>query len=234
MSETTSAVTTTSAQAVSTINRNYTTAMLENIKTEFLAINDGLDLDFVRIGQMIKLNKKGNFVLARDENESFGDTMDIVIAQGEQRWSLWGKEKSPEDGMLIVAEKTKEEAEEKLSAWFMENQERTERYDLSDIQLRYMAFVVRVDTLQEAIANNETPEIYVLPIATTDSYEYGGYAMELYKGKYKSIGIKAKTAVSTVVTRIQSTEKKRGTNSWIGLTFTPVGLFNPADYGIQG
>ncbi len=226
-------VATTGNQAVATISKNYITAMLESIKTEFLAINDGLDLDFVRIGQMIKLNKKGNFVLMRDENVSFGDTMDIVIAQGEQRWSLWGKEGSPENGQLIVAERTKEEAEAKLSAWFMEDQERTERYDLTDIQLRYVAFVVRVDTLQEALANEETPEIYVLPIATTDSYEYGDYALELFKGKYKPIGIKAKTAVSAVVTRVQSTEKKRGTNSWIGLSFTPVGLFNPADYGIQ-
>jgi len=211
----------------------FVTQMLDAIKEEFLVVNAGLDLDFVRIAQMVKLNKVGKFVLARDEEGTvFGDTMDIVIAQGEQRWSLWGLQDSPEDGMLIVAEKTREEAEIKLSAWLMENQERTERYSVSDIQLRYMAIFVRVDTLAEAFANDETPEIYLLPIATTDTYEYGGYAMELFKGKYKAIGIPSKTAVSAAVTRITSKQKKRGTNSWVGIEFQPVVLFNPADYGI--
>jgi len=211
----------------------FVTQMLDSIKEEFLAVNAGLDMDFVRMAQMVKLNKLGKFVLARDEEgPDFGDTLDIVIAQGEQRWSLWGLEESPEAGQLIVAEKTQEEAAAKLGAWLMENPERTERYSVSDIQLRYMAVFVRVDTLAEAFKNEESPEIYMLPIATTDTYEYGGYAMELFKGKYKPIGIPSKTAVSAVVTRISSKEKKRGNNKWVGLIFQPVGIFNPADYGI--
>ncbi len=61
---------------------------------------------------------------------------------------LWGLEESPEAGQLIVAERTKEEAEIVLNQWLAENPQAQERYELDAIQLRYMASVVPVSTLR--------------------------------------------------------------------------------------
>jgi hypothetical protein len=229
------AVTTTQGGAVAkvAVPAAVITQIIEARKAGFLAVNAGLDMDYVRIGTYLKINKKGNIVEARDENVSYGDTLDLVVGMGEQRWSLWGGEGTPEDGELIVAEKTEKEGREALAEWLQANPEAAERYGMDDVKLRYIAFVVPVESLAESVKNEEPPKLYLFPWATVDTYEWGAYAMKLYDGKFKHLGVPAKSGANTVVTRVTTVEKEgKGNNKFIGVTFDAVGPFNPADYGI--
>jgi len=207
----------------------YITGLLQSIKDDFIAANDGLDMDFVYMGSWLVINKKGNFIEKDDETVGYGDSIDVVIGQGEKRWSLWGLEKSPEEGQLIVACKEKEDAEEQLAAWLEENPEAQSRYSINDLQLRYMAYVVPVSTLGPV----DFPKIYLMSFAPTVTITWGKYAMNVYQGKYKNAGIPARTGVNKIVTRLTTVEKEgKGNNSYLAIEFEAVGLFNPADYGI--
>jgi len=206
----------------------YITGLLESIKTDFIAANDGLDMDFVYMGTWLVISKKGTFQEKDDETVKYGDSIDIVVGQGEKRWSLWGLEKSPEEGQLIASAKERPEAEEALTAWLDLNPEAASRYSINDLSLRYMAFVVPVSTL----GSEDFPKIYLMSFSPTATIAFGKYAMKVYQGGYKAIGIPGRIGVNTVVTRIVTSEKKGKTNSWIGIDFSAVGEFNPADYGI--
>lgn len=207
----------------------YITGLLHTIKEDFIAANEGLDMDFVYMGTWLVINKKGNFVEKDDESVAYGDKIDVVVGQGEKRWSLWGLEKSPEEGQLIVACKEKEEAVEQLTAWLEEHPEAQDRYSINDLELRYMAFVVPVNTL----GADSFPKIYLMSFSPTATITYGKYAMKVYQGGYKAQGVTPRTGINKVVTRISTSEKQgKGNNSWIGIDFEAVGMFNPAEYGI--
>lgn len=219
---------TTKAVAVKKDGGAYITGLLEGIKTDFIAANDGLDMDFVYMGTWLVINKKGGFQEKDDETIKYGDSIDVVIGQGEKRWSLWGLEKSPEEGQLIASAKEKEDAEVALTEWLEANPEAQSRYSLNDLDLRYMAFVVPVSTL----VPDDFPKIYLMSFSPTATISFGKYAMKVYQGGYKNAGIPARIGVNKVVTRIVTSEKKGKTNSWIGIDFSAVGLFTPSDYGI--
>lgn len=206
----------------------YITQILDGVMSDFMAVNEGLDMDFVYMGSWLVTDKKGNFVEKDDETVKYGDHIDVVIGQGEKRWSLWGAQNSPEDGQLIVACKEKEEAEEMLKDWLEENPEANSRYSLSDLELRYMAFVVPV----ESIDPEGMPLIYLMSFAPTATIAFGKYAMKVFKGGFKQAGIKARTGVTSIVTRISTSEKKGKdpSISWLGIDFEAMGMFNPADY----
>lgn len=226
------AETKTAAPAVVQAGSNYITQILEETKNGFIEANGGLDLDFVRMGDWLTINKKGNFQEKDDETVSYGDSIDIVVGAGEQRWSLWGAEGSPEDGQLIVAEKTKEDAEAALSGWLNENPQAADRYAVDAISLRYMAYVVPVDSL----VPDDFPKIYLMSFSPSDTIAWGRFAFDVFKGKFKPLNIPGRTAVNKIVLRLVTEEKKSKTNasqSWIGLKFQPVGLFKPEDYGIN-
>lgn len=208
----------------------YITGLLNTIKEDFIAANEGLDMDFVYMGTWLVINKKGNFVEKDDDTISYGDKIDVVIGQGEKRWSLWGLEKSPEDGQLIVACKEKDEAVAQLEAWLDENPEARSRYTINDLELRYMAFVVPVSTL----GADDFPKIYLMSFSPTVTITYGKYAMSVYQGKYKAQGVVPRTGINKVVTRLSTSEKQgKSNNSWIGIDFDAVGMFEPAEYGIK-
>ncbi|MCY8609928.1 hypothetical protein MOD72_12145 [Bacillus haynesii] len=218
---------------VATVNTgsNYITAILDDIQTGFIEANQGLDMDFVHMGDWLTKDSKGNFVEKDDEEVSYGDTIDIVVGQGEKRYSLWGLEGSPEDGELIVAEKELADAQEKLVGWLAENPDAAERYSIDDIKLRYMAFVVPVDTLKP----DDFPKVYLMSFSPTDTIRWGQFAFSVYKGKYKKLNIPRGTGVNKIVTRLVTKEYKgaSGGQKYIGLEFHPVGLFKPEDYGIN-
>lgn len=219
------------APAVVQQGSNYISQILEETKQGFIEANQGLDLDFVRMGDWLTINKKGNFVEKDDETVQYGESIDIVVGFGEQRWSLWGHEGSPEDGQLIVAEKTRADAEAALGSWLTENPQAADRYEASQIGLRYMAYVVPVDSLTP----DDFPKIYLMAFSPTDTIAWGRFAFDVFKGKFKALNIPSKTAVNKIVVRLVTEEKKSRTNasqSWIGLKFQPVGLFKPEDYGI--
>ena len=212
---------------------SYITGLLQGLKEDFIAANDGLDMDFVYMGTWLVINKKGNFVEKDDESVSYGDKIDIVVGQGEKRWSLWGQKDSPEDGQLLVACKEKEEAIAELTAWLQENPDANDRYTVNDIELRYMAYVVPVDSLSA----DGFPKIYLMSFAPTATIAYGRYAMSVYQGKFKNQGIAPRVGINKVVTRLTTKEEKSKTDksiSWLALQFEAVGMFNPADYGIAG
>jgi hypothetical protein len=237
---------------------NYIAEIIQAKQAAFLEVNDGLDVDFVRMGQYLKINKKGNFVEARDENVSYGDTLDVVIAQGETRWVLWGHDDSPEKGQLIVSLPAKEEllpeeaagltkvqqskkaaqkaeatARATLDNWLATTAQTDptvlDRYSQDDLQLRYLAYVVPV----QLISANESPKIYLMNFAPGDTFGWGQYCMSIFDGKYKEIGVPAGTSAKQVVTRMTTEERRRDNNSWLGINFTCLGLFNPKDYGIE-
>lgn len=226
----TTEVATTQQNAVVAAPQNYITVLLENVKHQFLEANAGLGLDYVRMGEYLKINKKGNFVLRVNEEQSFGDTLDVVVGAGETRYMLWGKKDTPEDGQLICVEQTEEEAKEVLAAWLEQNPEAQERYALNDIQLRYLAYIVRVEDL----GPDSIPEVYLLPLSPTDTLGFGSYARLVYKGD-KNIGIPKGCGVNRVITRMTTEERKKegGTETFLGIKFSAVGMFKPEEFGIQ-
>ncbi|MEG1083954.1 MAG: hypothetical protein RSE04_05890 [Hydrogenoanaerobacterium sp.] len=222
------ATATTTAIAEKKTPTAYITGILNGIMDAFIAANDGLDMDFVYMGSWLVMDKKGNFIEKDDETVKYGDHIDVVVGQGEKRWSLWGAQNSPEDGQLIVACKEKSEAEAMLNDWLQANPEATSRYSVADLELRYMAFVVPVDTVN----GDDMPKIYLMSFSPTATISWGKYAMKVFQGGYKLVGIKAGTGVTTVVTRISTSEKKGKdpSISWLGIDFEAMGLFNPEDY----
>lgn len=222
------ATTGTTALAPAKQGAAYITNILKGIMDSFIAANDGLDMDFVYMGSWLVIDKKGNFVEKDDDAIKYGDHIDVVVGQGEKRWSLWGAQNSPEDGQLIVACKEKPDAEAMLTAWLQENPEAESRYSVADLELRYMAFVVPVDTVN----GEDMPKIYLMSFAPTATISWGKYAMKVFQGGFKAAGIKAGTGVTSVVTRITTSEKKGKdpSISWLGIDFEAMGLFNPEDY----
>lgn len=206
----------------------YITRLLEAIKEDFQQVNVGLDVDFVYMADWLLVNKKGQFYERDDEDVNYGDTIDVVIAAGEKRWTLWGQQDSPEDGLLIVAEREKEDAVAALGNWLQENPEATERYAKDDLELRYVAYIVPIESLKD-----EFPQVYLMNFPKSDTIGFGNYTMRVYKGKYKEMGVPARTGVNKVVTRITTVERENGNNSWIGRDFEAVGMFNPEEYGID-
>lgn len=215
---------------------NYITDLLQAMRDDFIAANDGLDLDFVNMGSWLVIDKKGRFVEKDGKDDprtcvSYGDSIDVVIGRGEKRWSLWGKEGSPEDGQLLVAEKEKKDADAALTAWLMENPQAQDRYSLDEIELRYLAFIVPVESIGKA----EFPKIFLMSFSPSSTLAFGKWAMDVYQGKYRNLGIPARTGVHKIVTRFKTNEKtsrRNASQSWIGLDFEAVGMFNPADYGV--
>lgn len=208
----------------------YITQLLNNTFEDFQKANDGLDLDFVYMGSWLVVDKKGAFVDKDDESVKYSDHIDVIIGKGEKRWSLWGLQNSPEDGQLIVACREKEDAVQQLEAWLQENPEAAERYSVEDLELRYMASVVPVDALTE---DDGIPKIYIMSFAPTATIAYGKYAMNVFRGAYKKMGIPARTGLTNVVTRLSTEEQKSRRDasvSWLAITFEAMGMFNPEDY----
>ena len=211
----------------------YATQLLETMKADFVEANAGLDLDFVYMGSWLVFNKKGIFHEKDNEDIAYGDHIDVLIGQGEKRWSLWGLQDSPEDGTLIVARKEREEAASDLTLWLEANPDAASRYSLEDLELRYMAYIIPTACLGTA---DEIPKIYIMSFAPTNTIAYGKYAQKVFGGGYKAAGIPLRTGINRVVTRI-TTEDKKGKDpkiSWIGLDFEAIGMFDPADYNMAG
>lgn len=211
---------------------NYITKMLDNIKEDFLAVNEDMDFDFVNIGTWLYIDKKGNFV-EKDANDSvietYGDQMDVVVGYGEKRWTLWGKKDTPEEGVLITAKREREEAEEELAAFLQEHPDAQTRYDAKSLDLRYIAYIVPVRT----IVPDGFPKIYLLGMPKTTTIQWGKYAQGIYLGKGAKALVPPRTGVNRVVTRMTTSEKGSGNETWIGIDFEAIGLFDPRDYGID-
>jgi hypothetical protein len=215
-------------------NQSYVAMILEEERRGFLEANEGMDFDYVRMGDWLKMDKKGNFVERDNEDVNYGDTMDVVVGYGEQRWTLWGHEGTPEDGQIIAMEQKEEEAHAALGNWLELNPEAAERYKHDDIKLRYMAYVVPVDGIKEASETDDMPPVYLMSFPQGDTIAWGKFAQAAYTGKYKTLGIPRKTGAASVIVRFSSeVRENKSKESYLGIKFSPVGLFVPADYGIN-
>ena len=207
---------------------SFISKLFAKIKEEFLEVNAGMDLDFVYLGSWLVVNGKGQFVDSDDESINYGDEIEVVVAQGNQKFMVWGKEKTPEANTVLVAEDTKEKAVEMLNS-LLEARPELEGYDEDSIQSKYLAYIIPVESLKE-----EVPKVYLLSMPSTAKIKYGKYAFDrLFKGGYKAIGIPAKTAVSKVITKIVTKEQKNNDNQkYTTFEFDAVGMFKPEDFGI--
>lgn len=222
------AVVTAQTGAVAEVKKSYVAMVLENTMREFMAVNDGMDFDFVRMGEWVKLNKKGEFILRSDETIKFGDTLDVVIAQGEQRWMLWGKKGTPEDGQLLVAAKTQEEALQQFQELTMANPAVLDNYDQSQIGLRYLAYIVPV----ESIKPDEVPEIFLFSFSPSDTWAVATYAKTLFTRGVPAASVPKKTGVNQVITRMTSEERKGKEEDYLGVKLEAVGMFKPEEFGV--
>jgi hypothetical protein len=229
-------------QAVATVNKQlpvtatgaaYITELLETLKRDFLAANAGMQLDFVNMGTWLHLNKKGNFEELDNTAVCFGDTLDVVIGYGEQRWSICGEKDTEDDGRMIVARTTKEDAQRDLETFLLEYPEKSAIYNTDSIKLRYISYVVTIQHIKEAAANGEFPKVYLLAFSPTDTFGFGKYARSVFDG-FKELGIPQRTGVNRVITRLTTVTKKgrRSSEEFNSIECQPMGLFNPADFGI--
>ncbi|NIK67905.1 hypothetical protein [Paenibacillus sp. BK720] len=215
---------------------NYIALAIQAKVEGFLAANEGLDLDYVRMGSYLKISKKGNFVESHDDTVSYGDNIDVVVAKAEKRWTLWGAEKSPEEGQLIVADRDEAVAKANLENWLANNPDAYERYSIDDLQLRLLAYIVPVRANGQVMLHpDQAPTIYLMSFAQGDTFGFGQYAMSIFDGKYKTIGVAGGTGANKVVTRLTTEERDRkgSTDTFLGIKFECLGVFNPADYGIE-
>src|SRR5690554_256337 len=83
---------------VAVTNQSYIAAILEDTKQGFLEANEGMDFDFVHMGEWLSVNSKGDFIEKDNEEVNYGDSIDVVIGLGEKRYSLWGFDDTPEEG----------------------------------------------------------------------------------------------------------------------------------------
>jgi hypothetical protein len=235
----------TEKQALETVNKQlpstasgaaYITELLTKLQEEFLLANAGMQLDFVNMGTWLHLNKKGNFEELDNPAVCFGDTLDVVIGYGEQRWSIWGEKDTEDDGRMIVARTTKEDAQRDLDAFLAEFPDKHGFYNHDSIKLRYISYVVTIQHIKEAAANGEFPKVYLLAFSPTDTFGFGKYARDIFNGNdsSKAVGIPQRIGVNRVITRLYTVTKKgrRSSEEFNSIECQPMGLFNPADFGI--
>lgn len=211
-------------------DKSYITRVLFSLQQRFLEVNPGMDLDFVNLADVMRLTGLGQFVDKDDESINFGTFVDVVIGMGDTRFVLWGPQNTPYEGELIVAHKSRDEAVSLLRDWLEANPEAQEYVTEDLIKINHVAYMVPVEKLGPDV---EIPPVYVQFFPQTDVYEYGRYAKNITFGKYKHLGIPAWTSVSSVITRISSTEKRKNDKKWVGRKFEPVGLFKPEEFGLK-
>jgi hypothetical protein len=211
----------------------YVLKILAEKKANFEAANPGIELDYVRMGKWLVTNKKGQFVekdtKGTPEEVNWGETIDVIIAQGEKLWSLWGKKDTDLDSVLIVAEKEQKDAVEAFREWAAANPKYAEDYSESDIALRFRYVHVPVASIKP----DEYPEVYLSAFSPTATISFGQYARDLFEKGDKAKGIPKGSGVSAVVTRLYTKELSNGNNEWCGVLCEPMGLFNPAEYGLK-
>ncbi len=208
--------------AVAKTGQAFITAMFEKMRDDFLKANDGLGLDFVHLTSWLSINAKGQFVDKDNADLNYGDCLDVVIASGEERYSLWGKDGTPEKGELIVSELTREKAYEVFDAWIESNPKAADTYSRDDIQSRYIAFVVPVASLA-----TDAPKVYILGMAPTTKIAYGQWAYSIYCGKEAAAGIPKGTGVNRVITRLKTVDKQnKDKENYIAIEFKAVEMFD--------
>lgn len=205
--------------AMSTMD--YAKMVFANAKKEFVEANEGMDLDFVFLGDWLSINKKGQFYEKSNLEVNYGDSIEVLVASGEERFTVWGKKDSKNDGELIVSDKSQENAIKMLQDFVDANPSEAKFYSETDVQSRYLAFVIPTKSIKEG-----SPKIYMLSLSATAKFAFGRYTRNLFQGYYAANGVLKGTGVSKVITKIVSVEKTRDANtSYVTMDFSAVGMF---------
>jgi hypothetical protein len=136
---------------------------------------------------------------------------------------LWGAKDSPEEGELLIAADTMDEA---MAQYEMNSENWTgnpkEPYTPQSIQSRYLAQVIPVDSIRSG-----SPQIYMISFAPTSKWAFGSWAKSLFLGNIA--GFPQGTPVAAVVTRMKTVERqqKNSTNTYIAIDFEAVDFFKP-------
>ena len=154
------------------------------------------------------MNKKELEVKVRNLLKSgAGTKFEVIIGEGEQRFTLWGSEGTSFEGQLMVAESTLIEAEEKFDELIEQyrttgEQEFENTHQKDKISSRYLMQVLPVCKLQ-----SEVPEVYLVDLAFTSKLTFGKFSAQVFKGVFSKIGIPAKTGMSAVVVNMRTEGK---------------------------
>jgi len=198
---------------------SYVGNLIKNAQESFLAANQGFELDFVYMGTWLAVNSKGQFYDKDDESINFGDSINVVLGGAEQRFMLWGREGSEQDGQLLVAESSRDAAEERLKSLLEDDPKMS--YTIADIQSRQLLFLVMLDEIK-----SDFPTIYQLSLPQTGKIAFGKWALNVYRGAYKKDGFKQGTNLNSIVTNITTVEKRNGNKNYIGYVFKAESLFD--------
>lgn len=196
----------------------YATRMLYKLKKDFMEANQALGLDFVYMGQWLVTNKKGQFVERDNPAVNYGDKIRVIIGSGEERFTLWGKQESPEEGNLLISEKTIEEAQDKFDE--IADTLTPGVYKVEDIQSRYLATVLPEDSL-----TSDSPKIYMMNFSPTSKLAFGKWARDLFAGTYAAVGFPRGTCAPSVIVEISTVEKKGPSYTYITFEFLAVKMF---------
>ena len=198
---------------------SYVGNLIKSMQESFLEANQGFELNFVYMGTWLMVNSKGQFYDKDNEEINFGDSINVVLGGAEQRFMLWGKEGSEQDGQLLIAENNKEAAEARLAA--LSEEQANFDYTMADVQSRQLLFFVMLDDIK-----SEFPTIYQLSLPQTGKIAFGKWALNVYRGAHKKDGFGKGTQLSSVVTNITTVEKRKGNKNYIGYVFKAEAAFD--------
>jgi hypothetical protein len=191
--------------------------IVERVRGDFLAANANLGLDFVYLANWITIDGKGKFCDAATETK-FGETIDVIIGKGEERFTLWGAEGSEFEGQLLIAEGTIDEAYTKYAEMKENNEAFAAAHSSDDIASRYLMQIVPVESIK-----SEVPEVFLIDLATSAKYAFGKFAAELYRKGNQPAGIPKMTPVSAVVVRLKTVDKTNANKqNYISIEFEAV------------
>ena len=193
--------------------------IVERVRGDFLAANANLGLDFVYMANWITIDGKGKFCDASTETK-FGETIDVIIGKGEERFTLWGAEGTEFEGQLLIAESTIDLAYTKYAELKENNEAFAAAHSSDDIASRYLMQIVPVESISA-----EVPEVFLIDLATTAKYTFGKFAAELYRKGNHAVGIPKLTPVSAVVTRLKTVDKTNANKqNYISIEFEAIEL----------
>jgi len=168
---------------------------------DFKEKNKGFDLDYVDMGTYLKINSKGQFYEADDDKKIY-DSLDAVIVSGEPQFVLWGKEETPEEGKLLISQKTQEEAEEQFEEIAANGSVEMfgQLYDKSDIAQRYIITFMTAEG-----------KLYAVNMSKSSKKNFGKYSKSIYLDK--DLGLQE------VLTRISTVAMSYEKNHWNAVSF---------------
>jgi hypothetical protein len=239
--------------------RAYISVLVGQMQQAFNELSADLNLGFVRLGDWLSFDGVGNFVehatKGTPQEINLGNSIDVVIAGGEARWSLWGAEGTALFGRQIIDVAYGSSQEEmqmshgiainEYRAWSEANEKDAAEQEAKEngedaIRIRYRAVIIPVAVgckenrdQRVILGGDELPRIYLMSFSpSTSAVDFGPWTKRLMMRGDPALGIKPFTRPNDVVVRMTSKSCQDGSRKWIGINFQTVGKFNPEEFGL--